>query len=173
ARPRAPVPRFGRRTGAARGSRRLRARRPRPPATAWPRCGGARLRGHGQALNDRRKDELPMTEIILEPTGSSDYERCECCGENSRTVWGLARRDGGAHAAYFVHWTLGKVAEKGAHFDLILGRWGEDATRVDRYAVSLEYRRAAEGPAFMVIDATEPPIAHNELVARALRRDEV
>jgi hypothetical protein len=114
-----------------------------------------------------------MTEIILEPTGSSDYERCECCGENSRTVWGLARRDGGAHAAYFVHWTLGKVAEKGAHFDLILGRWGEDATNVDRYAVSLEYRRAAEGPAFMVIDATERPIAHNELVARALRRDEV
>ena len=114
-----------------------------------------------------------MTEIILEPTGSSDYERCECCGENSRTVWGLARRDGGAHAAYFVHWTLGKVAEKGAHSDLILGRWGEDATNVDRYAVSLEYRRAAEGPAFMVIDATEQPIAHNELVARALRRDEV
>ena len=114
-----------------------------------------------------------MTEIILEPTGSSDFERCESCGENSRTVWGLARRDGGAHAAYFVHWTLGKVAEKGAHFDLILGRWGEDATNVDRYAVSLEYRRAAEGPAFMVIDATEQPIAHNELVARALRRDEV
>jgi hypothetical protein len=114
-----------------------------------------------------------MTAITLEPTGSRDFERCPCCGENSRTVWGLARCDGGAHATYFVHWTLGKVADDGAHFDLIMGRWGEDATRADRYAVSLEYRRTDQGPAFMVIDATERPIAHNELVARALRRDEV
>jgi hypothetical protein len=69
-----------------------------------------------------------MAEIILEPTGSSDFERCECCGKRSRTVWGLARRDGDADAAYFVHWTLGQLASDGAHFDLILGRWGEDAT---------------------------------------------
>ena len=114
-----------------------------------------------------------MAKIVLEPTGSSDFERCECCGERSRTVWGLARRDGDAHAAYFVHWTLGKLASDGAHFDLILGRWGEDATPADRSAVSLEYRRTDRGPAFMVIDATTRPIAHNELVGRALRRDEV
>jgi len=114
-----------------------------------------------------------MAAITLEPTGSRDFERCPCCGENSRTVWGLAHRDGSAHATYFVHWTLGKVADDGAHFDLILGRWGEDATKADRYAVSLEYRRTDQGPAFMVIDATERPVAHNELAARALRRDEV
>src|SRR5713101_3984349 len=114
-----------------------------------------------------------MAEITLEPTGSSDFERCECCGQRSRTVWGLARRDGNADAAYFVHWTLGKVADDGAHFDLILGRWREEATPADRYAVSLEYRRTDRGPAFMVIDATTRPIAHNELVGRALRRDEV
>src|SRR2546425_3430372 len=114
-----------------------------------------------------------MTEIILEPTGSRDFDRCECCGERSRTVWGLARRDGDADAAYFVQWARGKVADDGAHFDLILGRWGEDATRADRYAVSLEYRRTERGPAFMVIDATTRPIARNELVGRALRRDEV
>jgi hypothetical protein len=114
-----------------------------------------------------------MSEITLEPTGSSDFERCECCGQKSRTVWGLARRDGGAHAAYFVHWTLGKVADDGAHFDLILGRWGDSATKADRYAVALEYRRTEQGPAFMVIDATERPIAHKELVGRALRRNEV
>jgi hypothetical protein len=114
-----------------------------------------------------------MAEITLEPTGSSDFEHCECCGERSRTVWGLARRDGNADAAYFVHWTLGKVADDGAHFDLILGRWGEGATPADRYAVSVEYRRTDRGPAFMVIDATTRPIARNELVTRALRRDEV
>ena|SRR2546421_2017057 len=114
-----------------------------------------------------------MSEIILEPTGSSDFDHCECCGENSRTVWGLARRGGAAHAAYFVHWTLGKVADHGAHIDLVMGRWGEDATNADRYAVSLKYRRTDRGPAFMVIDATTRPIAHNELVARSLRRDQV
>ena len=96
-----------------------------------------------------------------------EFESCECCGQNSRTVWGLARRDGGAHAAYFVHWTLGKVPGDGAHFDLIFGRWGDDATQADRYAVSLEYRRTEQGPAFMVIDAPERPIAHSELVGRA------
>jgi hypothetical protein len=114
-----------------------------------------------------------MSAITLEPTGRSEFERCECCGENSRTVWGLARRDGRAHASYFVHWTLGRVADNGAHFDLILGRWGDNATKADRYAVSLEYRRTEQGPAFMVIDATERPIMHNELVGRPLRQNEV
>jgi len=112
-------------------------------------------------------------EITLEATGSTDFERCECCGENSRTVWGLARRDGVAHAAYFVHWTLGGVAEDGAHVDLILGRWGAGATKADRYAVSLEFRRTERGPALMVIDATDRRIAHDELVGRAMRRSEV
>jgi hypothetical protein len=114
-----------------------------------------------------------MSEIALEPAGTSDFERCECCGRNSRTVWGLARRHGDAHAAYFVHWTLGRVAEHGAHFDLIFGRWGEKTIRADRYAIALEYRRTDQGPAFMVIDASTRRFAQNELVGRALRRDEV
>jgi hypothetical protein len=114
-----------------------------------------------------------MSAITLEPTGSSDFERCECCGQNSRTVWGLARRGGGALAAYFVHWTLGRVADTGAHVDLILGAWGDDATKADRYAVSLAYRRTSKGPAFMIVDATDRRIAQNELVGRGMRRDEV
>ena len=114
-----------------------------------------------------------MPRITLEPTGSSDFERCECCGDNSRTVWGFIRRDGLPEAAYFVHWTLGKVAIHGSHFDLILGCWGEGSTRADRCAVSLEYRRTAEGPGFMVIDATTRDISRNELAGRGLRRDEV
>jgi len=114
-----------------------------------------------------------MSEIALEPTGGRDFERCECCGRNSRTVWGLARLYGGTHASYFVHWTLGRVAEHGAHVDLIFGQWGEKTTRADRYAIALEYRRTDQGPAFMVIDASKRPFAPNELVGRVLRRDEV
>jgi len=65
------------------------------------------------------------------------------------------------------------VAEHGAHFDLIFGLWGENTTRADRYAVSLEFRRTDRGPAFMVIDASQRPVAQSDLVDRALRRDEV
>src|SRR5262245_33427491 len=118
-------------------------------------------------------DPRPDSSITLEATGSSDFERCECCGQHSRTVWGLAYRGGGAHAAYFVHWTLGRVADQGAHFDLVLGRWGAGTTKADRHAVSVEYRRTDRGPAFMVVDATARPIARHELVGLALRRSEV
>ena len=114
-----------------------------------------------------------MNKIALEPTGARDFGPCQCCGRNSRTVWGLAWRDGHRHASYFVHWTLGQVAEYGAHFDLIMGRWGEKTTRADRYGVALQYRRTDRAPAFMVIDASQRPFAQNELVGRALRRDEV
>ena len=114
-----------------------------------------------------------MAGITIEPAGSSDFERCECCGDSSRTVWGFVHRDGEAHAVYYVHWTLGKVAERGAHFDLILGRWGDAATRSERYAVSLEFRHTEGRPGFMVIDATERASKHQALVARGLRRNEV
>ena len=114
-----------------------------------------------------------MTEISVELMGSSDFERCECCGDSSRTVWGLIYRDGYADASYFVHWTLGKVASHGAHFDLILGAWGDGTTSADRYAVSLEYRLTDKGPAFMVIDATTRNISKHELAGRGLLREEV
>ena len=114
-----------------------------------------------------------MTGITLEPTGSSDVERCDCCGDKSRTVWGFIYRDAYAHASYFVHWTPGKVASHGAHFDLILGAWGDGTTSADRYAVSLEFRLTDQGPGFMVIDATPRAVSQQELVGRGLLRDEV
>ncbi len=111
-----------------------------------------------------------MEPFELEPTGSSDFGPCECCGDRSRTVWGFVHRGNATEAAYFVHWALGKVPEHGAHVDLILGRWGEGAERADRYAVSLEFR---QGVGVMVIDASARDISKNELVGRGLRRDEV
>jgi hypothetical protein len=72
-----------------------------------------------------------------------------------------------------VHWTLTRVHDHGAHFDLIIGRWGERTTAADRVLVALEYRVLESGPAFMVIDAASRPAATNELVGRALAREEV
>ena len=111
--------------------------------------------------------------LAIEPTGTKDVGPCACCGDNSRKVWGLVRRGTAGEAAYFVEWTTGQIARHGAHFDLVLGRWGDGTTRVDRYAVSLEFQRTAQGPAFRIIDATDRDIGRDDLVRCGLSRDEV
>lgn len=60
-----------------------------------------------------------------------------------------------------------------ANMDLIVGKWGDGATSDDRVAVSLIHFESDDGPGVMVIDADERPIASNDLVGRALRREEV
>lgn len=99
---------------------------------------------------------------------------CECCGGESRTASGLVYDDDGdATAAYFVHWTLGKVDSHGAMFDFIVGEWGEGATSAGRSAVSVAFRINPEGPSFMIVDATDRPVAESELVGHVLLRADV
>jgi hypothetical protein len=76
-------------------------------------------------------------------------------------------------AAYYVQWTLDRVPEEGAHFDFIVGEWGDGTTRDDRVGVSLELRWTLDGPSFMVIDAATRPVAESDLVGKALARAEV
>ena len=114
-----------------------------------------------------------MSDITIEPTGSHELERCECCHARSRTVSGCVYRAGAPDAMYFVHWTPGKVAELGANFDSILGRWGDGASREDRCAIALEFRMTERGPGFRVIDSAARPVARSELVGRALGRADV
>jgi hypothetical protein len=114
-----------------------------------------------------------MEALEVEPTGEKDHGPCACCGKNSRCVWGFVRTPRAQLAAYFVHWTVGRVSDHGANFDLIVGRWGERATATDRSLVALEYRLLDNGPAFMVIDAEGRPAADSELVGRVLRRADV
>src|SRR5262245_29994794 len=111
--------------------------------------------------------------LQVEPMDAADTGRCPCCGHVSRKVWGCIRRDGEPHASYFVHWTVGHVFDHGAHIDLIVGRWGEDTSAADRYAVSLEYRIIDTGPGVMVIDADTRDIATSKLVGTALKRADV
>ena len=111
--------------------------------------------------------------ITIQPTGSKDAGTCDCCGRSSRRVWGHAYTDGRPLAAYFVHWTLGHVADRGANIDLILGEWGEGTSSESRSALALAYRLIDTGPSMMVIDADNRPFSSSTLVGRALRRDEV
>jgi hypothetical protein len=88
-------------------------------------------------------------------------------------VWGYVHRRAGTVAADFVQWTLGEVDRHGAHFDLIIGKWGTDSDRSDRCSVSLEFRRTEKGPSFMVIDSGGRPVASSDLIGKSLARDEV
>jgi hypothetical protein len=114
-----------------------------------------------------------MEALRVEATGANDYGPCECCGNKSRCVWGFIHASDGTLASYFVHWTLTRVQDHGANFDLIIGRWGKGATARDRCLVSLAYRLCEGGPQFMVIDGHGRPAAESKLVGRVLTRDEV
>src|SRR5262245_54709615 len=111
--------------------------------------------------------------LQVEPTGAKDLGPCECCGNVTRRVWGLVHRGEPTEAVYFVQWTAGSVVKHGANFDLVIGKWGDGATRSDRVAVSLAFRQTPDGPQFMVIDAADRDVAESDLAGRALRRDEV
>ena len=114
-----------------------------------------------------------MEILKVEPTGANDPGPCKCCGNNSRCVWGFIHTPEYGLASYFVHWTLGRVSDHGANFDLIIGRWGDESSARDRVLVSLEYRLLESGPAFMVIDSGDRPAASSDLVGRTLTRAEV
>ena len=109
----------------------------------------------------------------IELSGSHETGVCECCGNESRRVWGYVHRQGRPIAAYFVHWTLGHVEEHGANFDLILGPFDEGSTADDRGAVSLAYRLIDQVPTYMVIDAASRPTDDGTLASYAYARSEI
>lgn len=90
-------------------------------------------------------------EFEVELAGSSGGH-CECCGTNTKRIWGFVRRHDDPVGAYFVTWTQGKP-DHGAKFDLILGKWGKSATNEDRYSAALDFRLIEGTPQFMVVDA--------------------
>jgi hypothetical protein len=116
--------------------------------------------------------DMPSTYAIEILDESGGF--CDCCGEASRSVWGLVHHGDATVAAYWMHWTVGHLDEPGANLDIVIGAWGETATPSHRQAVSLLYRQPEDQPpAFMVIDATDRPIAKSALVGGALRREDV
>ena len=114
-----------------------------------------------------------MDGLVVEPTDRKDFGPCPCCGNVGRRVWGFVHAPDGALAAYFVHWTVGRVADHWPNFDLIIGRWGEGSSAADRRLVALEYRLLDTGPSFRVINARGRPAVDRELVGTVLRRCDV
>lgn len=113
------------------------------------------------------------TAFVLELLGESGGH-CDCCGNESRSVWGLVYEGETARAAYWMHWTVGHLSEPGANLDLVIGRWSDGATADDRVLVSLVHRQQPDGtPAIMVIDAADRAEAKGELASTALARADV
>jgi hypothetical protein len=98
---------------------------------------------------------------------------CDCCGNESRCVWGMVYDRDAAVAAYWMHWTVGHLGDPGANLDLVIGPWGDDALTDQRVAVSLVHREVpGEDTALMVIDASERP-DRSSVAGAALARADV
>lgn len=99
---------------------------------------------------------------------------CECCGNESRRVWGMVHDGNATLAAYWMTWTVAHLTETGANLDLIIGRWGDYTCADDRVLVSMVHREQPDGtPALMVINAGDRPAAKGELAHTALNRTDV
>ena len=106
--------------------------------------------------------------------GGESSGHCDCCGNQTRTVWGLVRAKGEAVASYFLQWTVNQsIDTHPANFDLIHGLWGEGTSQNDRQAISLVHFENDGVPGVSIVDAATRPVAASELVGSALKREDV
>ena len=113
-----------------------------------------------------------MDDYYVEPTGIREPTICECCGNTSRKVWGLAYRNDIPTAAYFVEWTENS-AKHSPNIDLLIGTWGDDQVNDKRLVSWLYNPTHDDGGSFMVIDGATRPAAESDLCDQALTREEV
>ncbi len=95
----------------------------------------------------------------IEDRKVTDYGPCECCGDVSQLASGMVRLNDESYAANKVHWTTHQVARHGAEFYIILGKWGDGTTAIDRFAVALHFFIDADRFGFTVVDANQTPMA--------------
>jgi hypothetical protein len=98
--------------------------------------------------------------------------QCDCCGHESRTIWGELSDSSGTKALYFVQWTT----DRPAHFpniDLVLGPWGKGSSPGDRVLVSLVYKPRPGGGSFTVTSGAGRRADSRGICGRALERAEV
>jgi hypothetical protein len=114
----------------------------------------------------------PNFRLLINPDDQRTFGPCHCCGNLTRRVWGYIYQGEVPIAAYFVEWTPGHV-DQAASFDLIIGKWGQDAEAIDRKAIAVAFRRLDTGPSFMVVNGGDRPIGASSLVGEALAREQV
>jgi len=97
---------------------------------------------------------------------------CDCCGKQSRTIWGDLADSFGAKAVYFVQWTVDEPKHM-PNFDMVIGPWGDGTSPTDRVLVSLLYQPRPGGGAFIITNGKGRRADDRSLCARALDRADV
>lgn len=97
---------------------------------------------------------------------------CDCCGNQSKTIWGDLSDACGTKAVYFVQWTVDQPHHM-PNFDLVIGPWGEGTVPNDRVLVSLLYQPRLGGGSFMIVNGQGRRADDRGLCDRALERAEV
>ena len=106
--------------------------------------------------------------LRVEPSGESSG-RCDCCGNETRTIWGHVRSGEQIVACYFLQWTR-RMPQHFPNLDFLVGTWGDDRVH-DRRLVSWLFNPA--GASFMAIDSAARPAAKSPLCAQTLTREDV
>src|ERR1044072_2575778 len=106
--------------------------------------------------------------LRVEPNGESGG-RCDCCGNETRTIWGYVYSGEQTIACYFLQWTR-HMPTHFPNLDFLIGTWGDDSIN-DRKLVSWRY--SPSGQSFMAIDSSTRPAASSPLCTKALSRDDV
>src|SRR5690349_9021300 len=100
--------------------------------------------------------------LRVQPDGESGGH-CDCCGNETRTIWGYVHSGEQTIACYFLQWTR-RAAKHFPNFDFLMGTWGDNNIN-DRKLVSWLYNPSAQS--FMAIDSSTRPAASSPLCARA------
>ena len=111
-----------------------------------------------------------MANLLVEPDGQSGGV-CDCCGNESSTVWGYVYYDEEPLASYFVHWTRNKP-DHFPNFDIIFGTWGDLGIN-DKKLASWVFNPSQDEGGFMVIDSGDREISKSDLVTEALTREDL
>jgi hypothetical protein len=118
-------------------------------------------------------DQSQQPRFTVEKMGESGGH-CDCCGNESRRVWGMVHDGPATIAAYWMQWTVGHLSDFGANLDLVIGKWGDETSADDRVAVALIHREMEDGsPSLMVVNAGDRPAGNGTLARTALAREDV
>lgn len=109
--------------------------------------------------------ERPELALEYDKGNQKELGPCPHCGQKTSRVWGYVYQSNAALAAYYVEWTP-LHPDKDASFDLIVGKWGEDAHADDRQGISVAFRVLESGPAFIVQNAATRPIGSSSNLGR-------
>lgn len=114
-----------------------------------------------------RDEDIVRANFWNESTGN-----CDCCGKQSKTIWGDLTDSYGAKAVYFVQWTVDEPGHM-PNFDMVIGPWGDGTSPADRVLVSLLYQPRPGGGAFMLANGKGRRADDRSLCDRALERADV